>query len=153
HRETGVPLFPVEERAVPRSTVAGEGAWRTQPFPLRPRPLAPSRRTANDAWGISPEAREACRTRIARLRSGGSFTPPSLEGGGAFPGFGGGVNWGGGSHDPARGLAIVATNRLAFEVRLLPRARFLAERSAAGGRGEYAEQAGTPYGMFREALL
>jgi quinoprotein glucose dehydrogenase len=153
HRETGVPLLPIEERPVPRSTVAGEEAWPTQPFPVRPRPLAPSRLTADDAWGISPEEREACRARIARLRSEGIFTPPSLEGTVVFPGFGGGVNWGGVSHDPVRGLAIVPTNRLAFEVRLIPRDGLRAARAARAGRGEYAEQAGTPYGMFREALL
>jgi quinoprotein glucose dehydrogenase len=153
HRETGALLFPVEERPVPRSTIAGEEAWPTQPFPVRPRPLAPSRLTADDAWGISPEEREACRARIARLRSEGIFTPPSLEGTVVFPGFGGGVNWGGVSHDPVRGLAIVPTNRLAFEVRLIPRDQLRAARAAGAGRGEYAEQTGTPYGMFREALL
>jgi quinoprotein glucose dehydrogenase len=153
HRETGAPLFPVEERPVPRSTVPGEEAWPTQPFPVRPRPLAPSRLTADDAWGVTPEEREACRARIARLRSEGIFTPPSLEGTVVFPGFVGGVNWGGIAHDPVRGLAIVPTNRLAFEVRLVPRDRFRAARAAGPGRGEFGEQSGTPYGMYREALL
>src|SRR5262245_27286977 len=88
HRETGVPLFPVEERPVPRSTVAGEEASPTQPFPVRPRALAPSRLTADEAWGITPAEREACRARLAPLRSEGIFTPPSLEGTVAFPGFG-----------------------------------------------------------------
>jgi quinoprotein glucose dehydrogenase len=152
HRETGVPLFPVEERAVPRSTVRGEEAWPTQPFPVRPRPLAPSRLTAEDAWGVTPDEREACRARIARLRSEGIFTPPSLEGTVVFPGFVGGVNWGGVAHDPARGLAIVPTNRLAFEIRLVPRAEFPKARAAGAGRGEFAAQAGTPYGMYREVL-
>ena len=152
HRETGAPLFPVEERPVPRSTVAGEEAWATQPFPVRPRALAPSRLTADDAWGITPDEREACRARMAGLRSEGLFTPPSLEGTIVFPGFGGGVNWGSVAHDPARGLVIVPTNRLGFVLRLIPRARFQAER-AAGRGGEFSAQAGTPYGMFREALL
>src|SRR5215475_12909996 len=153
HRETGAPLFPVEERPVPRSAVAGEEAWPTQPFPVRPRPLVPSRLTADDAWGATPEEREACRARIARLRSEGIFTPPSLEGTVVFPGFGGGVNWGGIAYDPVRGLAIAPTNRLAYEVRLVPRDEFRAARAAGAGRGEFGAQIGTPYGMYREPLL
>jgi quinoprotein glucose dehydrogenase len=86
HRDTGVPLFPVEERAVPKSTVPGEEASPTQPFPVRPRPLAPSRLGADDAWGLTPEERAWCRERITRLRSEGLFTPPSLEGTVVFPG-------------------------------------------------------------------
>ena len=57
HRETGAPLFPVEERPVPKSTVPGEEAWPTQPFPLKPRPLAKARLAADDAWGLTPAAR------------------------------------------------------------------------------------------------
>src|SRR5262245_44996448 len=100
HRDTGVPLFPVEERPVPSSTIAGEVASPTQPFPVRPRPLAPSRLTVDDAWGATPADQEWCRERIARLRSEGIFTPPSLEGTVVFPGFVGGMQWGGVSHDP-----------------------------------------------------
>ena len=152
-RETGAPLFPVEERPVPASSVPGEQVSPTQPFPVRPRALAPARLTPGDAWGLNPTEREACRARIAGLRSEGLFTPPSLEGTLVFPGFVGGVNWGGVAHDPTRGLVIVPTNRLPFVVRLIPRERFVAERAAGGGRGEFAPQRGTPYGMFREALL
>jgi len=60
HRETGAALFPVEERLVPPSTVAGEEASPTQPFPVRPRALVPSRLTADDAWGLTPPDRDAC---------------------------------------------------------------------------------------------
>jgi quinoprotein glucose dehydrogenase len=60
-------------------------AWPTQPFPVRPRALAPSRLTAHEAWGLTPAEREACRTRMAGLRSEGLFTPPSLEGTIVFP--------------------------------------------------------------------
>jgi quinoprotein glucose dehydrogenase len=135
--------------------VPGEEASPTQPFPVRPRPLAPSRLTAADAWGVTPSEREACRAQIAQLRSDGLFTAPSLEGTIVFPGFGGGMHWGGVSHDPARHLVIVNTNRLAFALTLVPRARYEAERAAAAGNPwrEISPQRGTPYGMHRQPIL
>src|SRR5262252_6831480 len=153
HRETGKPLLPVEERPVPQSTVPGEQASPTQPFPIRPRPLVPARLTPDDAWGLTEADRDACRARIARLRSEGIFTPPSLQGTIIFPGYVGGTNWGGVSYDSARGLLIAPTNRLAFVVTLIPRDRFERERSGSARPGrEFAAQRGTPYGMHREAL-
>src|SRR3990172_13052995 len=53
HRETGEPVFPVEERPVPASDVPGEYAWPTQPFPLRPLPLVPQVLRPEDAWGLT----------------------------------------------------------------------------------------------------
>jgi quinoprotein glucose dehydrogenase len=153
HRDTGAPLFPVEERVVPKSTVPGEEASSTQPFPIRPRALVPARLTPDDAWGLSPDERDACRAWISRLRSEGIFTPPSLEGTVIFPGYVGGVNWGSVSYDPARGLLIAATNRLAFVVTLVPRDRYPQERATGARPGrEFGPQSGTPYGMYREAL-
>jgi quinoprotein glucose dehydrogenase len=155
-RLTGVPLFPVEERPVPKSTMPGEEAWPTQPFPVRPRALAPQRLTPDDAWGPTPADREACRARLATLRSEGIFTPPSLEGTVVFPGFTGGMHWGSLSHDPARGLIIVNTNRRAFVVTLTPRLPFLwawLVGTIRGARGEFAPQFGTGYGMYRDILI
>ncbi len=155
-RETGRPLFPVTERPAPRSTVKGEEAWPTQPFPALPPPIAPQKLAADDAWGATPADRDWCRQRIASLRSEGLFTPPSLEGTVVFPGNAGGAHWGGMAWDPVRGLAIVNTNRLATMVRLIPRDELPRVRAAADNnrmRGEFGRQAGTPYAMYREILL
>ena len=155
HRETGKPLFPVEERPVPRSTVSGEEASATQPYPKLPPAIVPQKLNADDAWGITPADRDACRKLIQSARSEGLFTPPSLEGTIVFPGNVGGMNWSGMSYDPKRGLLIANTNRIATLVKLIPRDDYVKLRSSGEGNrmnGEFAPQRGTPFGMYREHL-
>lgn len=156
-RETGKPLVPVEERATPRSDVAGEAASPTQPFPAW-QAMTPQRLTAADAWGPTPEAREWCRQKIESLRNEGLFTPPSLKGTLLFPGNAGGVNWGSAAWDPASRLLFSNTNRLAGMVKLIPRQDLAgvmqeAKQNQNRFQGEFARQAGTPYGMYREWLI
>lgn len=156
HRDTGKPIFPVEERAVPQSTVPGEQASPTQPFPTLPRPLVPHKLIPDDAWGLTPADQDWCRQRIKSLRSEGIFTPPSIEGTIVFPGNGGGVNWGGASFDPMRNLMVVATNRVAHVIKLIPRDEYNQARSSGNEgrfRGEFSRQIGTPYAMSRDLLL
>jgi quinoprotein glucose dehydrogenase len=117
-RETGQPLFPVEERRAPRSDVPGERAWPTQPFPTRPPPLVPQRLTENDLYAPTPEHEEACREKLRDLRNEGIFTPPSLRGSIVYPYTGGGANWSGAGYDPERGSLIVPVNNVAHVVRL-----------------------------------
>jgi quinoprotein glucose dehydrogenase len=154
NRKTGEPLFPVEERAVPRSTVPGEEASPTQPFPVIPRPIVPNKLTPDDAWGATPADRDWCRERIKALRSEGIFTPPSFEGTIMFPGNVGGVNWGGMAYDARRGLLITSTNRLATVVKLMPREQFEElKKSGEGNRlqGEFGLMNGK-YLAYREPL-
>jgi quinoprotein glucose dehydrogenase len=92
HRETGVPVFPVEERPVPASDVAGEQASPTQPFNTVLPPLSPHRLTPDDAFGASADDRAACRARIAGLRNEGPFTPPSERGTLVYPSSIGGAS-------------------------------------------------------------
>jgi quinoprotein glucose dehydrogenase len=154
-RETGLPLIPVEERAVPKSDVAGEFASPTQPFPTAPRALAPTAMEADDAWGVTEEDRAWCRATIGRLRSDGFFTPPSLRGTLVIPGNVGGIAWGGIAHDRVNDLLVMPVTNLAAEVRLIPRDRVEVERQAGrlSGDFEYHPQFGTPYAMVRRFLL
>ena len=151
-RRTGVPVFPVEERAVPRTDVPGETSSPTQPVPTYIPPLAPQHVSADDAWGVNPEEREACRSELKALRNEGIFTPPSVGGSLAIPGTIGGMTWSGAAFDPKRGLLVTNTNNLPTKVKLIPRTEFDAARSK-GESGEYTAQAGAPYGMFRRPLL
>lgn len=119
NRETGVPLWPIEERPVPQSDVPGESSWPTQPFPSRPPPFARHRFTADD---INPHLPESERTRLREvlrgLRNEGIFTPPSFQGSIVVPGHHGGANIGAAAGDPRTGMLYVrstdrpGTNRL-----------------------------------------
>jgi quinoprotein glucose dehydrogenase len=153
HRDSGEPFFPVEERPVPRSDVQGEQASPTQPFPTKPLPLAPQRLEPDDAWGVTPFDKEWCRRRIAQLRSDGVFTPPSLRGTITFPGFIGGMAWGGVAVDNARGIVVTNTNRLAGIVTIVPKETQRQATSAGIQLTSYSEQTGAPYGVRREVLL
>ena len=148
NRDTGKPVFPVEERPVPQSDVPGEVTWPTQPIPIAPPPLAPQHLSARDAWGPTAADRDACRSAIEKLRNQGIFTPPSIQGTLVAPGNLGGMNWSGYSFDPRESLLVVNTNNLPARVALIPRSQI---RSGNGG-GEYGPQRGTPYGMLRRFL-
>lgn len=152
HRETGEPVFAVEERPVPPSDVPGETAWPTQPFPERPAPLHPAHLDPDSVFGLTPEDRAYCRERIAGMRNEGIFTPPSLRGTVVYPGFVGGVNWGSAAYARESQTLVVALNRLPFWVRLLPRDSVASFR-ARYPEPELAAQAGTPFAMARGTLL
>jgi quinoprotein glucose dehydrogenase len=154
-RQTGRPLIPIEERAVPKSDVPGEQASPTQPFPSAPRSLARTTLTADEAWGLTDDDRAWCRDTIRPLRAEGFFTPPSLRGTLVIPGNIGGVAWGGMAHDRTNGLLVMPVNNIASEVRLIPRDTLDEQRS--GGRlasdFELHLQRGTPYALVRRLLL
>jgi quinoprotein glucose dehydrogenase len=109
-RETGEPLFPVEERPVPASTLPGEKAWPTQPFPLQPAPYARQFITEEDLADFSPASRDSIRKVFRELRYEGLYTPPDLRGTLMVPGSRGGSEWGGAAYDPATGLLFVNAN-------------------------------------------
>lgn len=152
HRDTGKPLFPVEERPVPASDIPGETASRTQPFSTLP-PLSPL--TLDRAGGATPEIRAACQARLDTLRNDGPFTPPSVRGSLIMPSNIGGAHWGGVAYDPARGLAIIPTNRVAAIITLIPRRDYRTSLETHGERigVEHNAMRGTPYALRREIFL
>jgi quinoprotein glucose dehydrogenase len=122
NRETGEPLFGVEERPVPKSDVPGEQTFPTQPFPLKPPPLARTSFKAEDlatASETTPEHVKACQDLIEKIGgvvNNGPFTPWVYRAEGAppkstlvFPGMLGGPNWGGTASDPRSGFVYVVT--------------------------------------------
>lgn len=119
-RDTGVPLFPVEERPVPQSDIAAEATWPTQPFPLKPPPIAPQRLTEADLWDADAKRLEKCRDRLRGLRNDGLFTPPSERGSVLYPFTGGGANWSGAAFDATSASLFVPVNNLAHVIKLSP---------------------------------
>jgi quinoprotein glucose dehydrogenase len=148
NRDTGEPVFPVEERAVPQSDVPGEVASPTQPFPVAPPALVPQRLSGDDAWGPTPEDRDTCRNWIKSFRNEGIFTPPSIKGTLAIPGNLGGMTWSGYAFDAERSLLVVNSNNIPARVRLIPRDKVQSDNED----GEYGPQRGAPYGILRRFL-
>ncbi len=118
-RETGEPLFEVEEVPAPASPVAEERAWPTQPVPVKPPPFSKTVLTEADLTQRTPEAAAWAKEQFAKLRSG-AFMPPSLEGTLVVPGFHGGATWSGASFDPTTGLLYVSSNNVPNVVTLVP---------------------------------
>lgn len=152
HRETGEPVFGIEERPVPQGGVPGEKLSPTQPFPLKPPPLGDLELALDDAWGLTPFDRRWCRNRLEKYRSDGIYTPPSLEGSIMYPGNAGGSNWGGIAVDPGRQIAIANIMNAPWLITLFPAEEYAARRAAEPGV-EIAPQRGTPYGMRRQIFL
>lgn len=113
-RDTGAPLFPVEERPFPTSDLEGEVTWPSQPIPVKPPPFARQELRPEDLTDISVEARQYAAGILANVRSGGQFVPPSLEGTVIFPGFDGGGEWGGAAFDQTTGTLYVNSNEMAW---------------------------------------
>lgn len=155
HRETGEPLFPIEERPVAASDILEEEAFPTQPFPVLPAPLGIQSITEKDAWGPTEKEREEAKKRIGQYTNKGIFTPPSYQGSIMTPGNAGGIHWGGMCFDPQQGLLITNINRLPAIIRMVPRERMF-ELEGKGNevvRGETGMQRGTPYVMNRDYLF
>ena len=119
-RETGQPLFPVQEVAVPPSTVPGEEASPTQLIPLKPRPLVRQSLSEADLTNISPESHAYALKQFRQYLSGSIYTPPSLQGTITTPGHLGGAEWHGASFDPVLNVLYVNVNEVPTINRLRP---------------------------------
>ncbi|HVW11527.1 MAG TPA: pyrroloquinoline quinone-dependent dehydrogenase [Bryobacteraceae bacterium] len=112
-RTNGNPIFGVEERPVPASEVPLERASKTQPFPVKPAPLARNSMTAEDIDTVTPEIEAGCKKLIEGVQMGGPYLPPAYNRLRVqFPGNHGGVNWFGTSFNPQLGYLFVNTNEL-----------------------------------------
>jgi len=111
NRETGDPLFPIKEVAVPMSDLLGESSWPTQPLPTKPAPFARQLFSYDEITDISPESHRQVLEKFSKIRPHTPFQPPSREGTIILPGFDGGAEWGGAAADP-EGVLYVNGNEM-----------------------------------------
>jgi quinoprotein glucose dehydrogenase len=111
-RDTGKPIYPVEERSVPASNIPGEEAWPTQPFPVKPKAFVKQSMTEEDLNHYSDEDHKAILEQFRSVRYEGLFTPPDLKGTLSLPASRGGANWGGAAFDPTSAYLYIRGNNL-----------------------------------------
>ncbi len=126
NRETGEPIFPIEERPVEQSTVPGEKTSRTQPFPTKPPAYDRQGFTNDDLIDFTPELKAEAAAVASHYKLGPVFTPPVVSkaegplGTLALATAGGGTNWAGGSFDPQTHIAYIYSQRSISNLGLLP---------------------------------
>jgi len=120
-RDSGKPLFPIEQLPVPPSDMPGEQANPTYQRPARPAPYARQQLSADTLTTRTPEANRWAREQFAAMRSDGPFKPLTTGVDTTiYPGFDGGAEWGGPAYDPETGLLYVNANEMAWLGSLAP---------------------------------
>ena len=118
-RVTGEPLWPIEERPITESRIEGLRSWPTQPFPIKPPPLMRQKYTEADISDISAQAQQMGRDIFHQSGNYGAYPPPSLQQTIMFPGYDGGMEWGGSAADP-QGILYVNVNEMPWFYQLVP---------------------------------
>jgi quinoprotein glucose dehydrogenase len=149
NRETGEPLFPIEERAVPASDMQGESAWATQPVPLKPAPFARQLFTADLISDISADSYRTVLERFIKVRPHVPFLPPSTQGTIIFPGFDGGAEWGGAAIDPRRGILYVNANEMPWILTMVE-TRSKGDAPLSSGKQIYNQICAACHGLNRQ---
>ncbi len=150
-RDTGKPVWPVEERSVPQGGAEGEMLSPTQPFPTHVPPLMSQQFSSADLFKFPLIGSTSCDARLAPLRNEGLFTPPSVQGTLIFPMTGGGVNWGGAAFDPVNQILYANTSSALHIVQLIPRAQTEGFKAPAGH--DFGPQRGAPFAMTRAVAM
>lgn len=154
-RDTGVPLYPVEERKVPASNMPGEEAWPTQPFPLKPKAFVKQHMTEDDLNHYSDADHKAILEKFRSVRYEGLFTPPDLKGTLSLPATRGGANWGGAAYDPNTTYLYIRGNNLPEIITIVDIDRHFAAQNNTvfeTGRVSYMKYCSSCHGGERKGI-
>jgi len=147
NRETGEPIFPIEDRPVPASDAEGEVAAPTQPFVLTPPPTNDPFKMPAVWWLADALSFGQCSREREQYRYEGIYTPPSVQGTFLFPGTAGANNWGGAAVDPRTGILYLNSMRVVQIIRLIPREEYEQIDGGSGNEAGSYPQEGAPYGI------
>jgi quinoprotein glucose dehydrogenase len=148
-RDSGVSLFPVEERPVPTHGLPGEHPWPTQKYPVKPLPFAAQEITDSDITNISPQSHEYVKGLFAQFDHGNKFIPPGTRGS-LLVGYSGGAEWGGNAID-SEGVLYQNSNNAIWELQMESMADLRREiASLSVGRGLYVENCSSCHGLDRK---
>ncbi len=151
-RDSGKPVWPVEERAAPQGAVDGEKLSPTQPFPTHVPPLSPQKfSAADDVFKFPIIGSLSCDALLAPARYDGLYTPPSTQGTLEFPFTGGGVNWGSAAFDPVHQVLYANTTNAVHLIKLIPAADVKDYNPPPGE--DFGRQRGAPFAMKRAVAM
>ncbi len=151
-RRDGKPVTPVEYRKVPTDAMPGMRVSDTQPFSAISVGTTPLKES--DMWGASIFDQLYCRIQFKQMRWEGEFTPLSdKQRTLIYPGYYGGMNWGGGALDSSTGTLIVNDIRMAQWGRFIKQEEAKRTGLTPSTEGEYSEQLGTPWGVERSMFV
>lgn len=119
-RTNGKPVWPIEERPVPQSTVPGEKSSPTQPFPSLPAPFVQQGVTEDDLIDLTPKLKEEAKKILSRYNYGPLYTPPTMDKAGTLevPGVLGGASWSGAAHNPRTNVLYVPSFTIPFGIKI-----------------------------------
>ena len=150
NRETGEPIWPIEERPVPQSTVPGEKTSPTQPFPTRPAPFDRQGIAIEDLIDFTPALRAEAMEVIKPFRIGPMYTPPVLSDAGGplatlmVPSDHGGANWPGGALDPETNRIYVHSHTAVFAAGIVPASPDTSDMGYVSGLAPRSGRGGAP---------
>ncbi|MEN2283330.1 PQQ-binding-like beta-propeller repeat protein [Algoriphagus sp. SE2] len=145
-RETGEPVWPIEEIAMPQSELPGEKTSATQPIPTLPEPFMNMTFQDHNILNLKPEWEADIRTQLSNVKIGETWAPPSASNGIVlFPGMDGGGEWGGAAFDPTNQTLYVNANQIPWLIEMTPNASF-----ENVGQSIYSTYCGNCHGLERK---